>query len=512
MILIIILYKHILIPRLKLYFKYSFLCFCLILFSKAAFSQMMKQPCAKFSFNYGSNEDEITRQKAKLVGANFTNDRFGNSKSAVFLSGHEYSYINLGTYSALKPKKGSISLWIQLTREVSYGQGYTHNPIILTKIAPRDDYNEAYAIFYDMKAKKVVATCANDSSSAPNVYDMKDFVFMAWYHLVMTYDNHTLSFYINGKRVGTTLKNHETHFDPLDSVIVGGSANKKNVRYSFGTFDDIEFYDQVLTDSDVQELYQAPNPNKNRMLLDWILLALLCVAGITGICFFIRYRFRLILKKEKQRLELANKLLENDLRINRALMNPHFIFNALNTLHSHILVKNTDVASDYLVKFSRLIHKILESNMADTLSLEMEIELINRYLEIEELRFKDRIQYAVVFENVIPSAVTIPIMMVQPFVENAIWHGLRDKAGEKIITITFSLVEPAYIKCVIEDNGTGRKIKRNNPEKKSLSTGFVEHRLDLLNKIHKLRCTLKIIDKPEGAGTIVVLLMPNLNR
>jgi LytS/YehU family sensor histidine kinase len=233
---------------------------------------------------------------------------------------------------------------------------------------------------------------------------------------------------------------------------------------------------------------------------------------MTVIYFFIRQRFRRLLKKEKQRLELANKLLENDLRINRALMNPHFIFNSLNTLHNYILSKNTDVASDYLVKFSRLIRKILDSNMADTLSLEMEIELINRYLELEELRFKDGIKYEVITEDLIPSTITIPIMMVQPFVENAIWHGLRDKEGEKNITIAFSLFESAYIKCVIEDNGTGRKIKLNHLEKNSLATKFVKQRLDLLNKIHNLSCNLTIFDKPNGTGTIVTLLMPILNR
>jgi LytS/YehU family sensor histidine kinase len=150
--------------------------------------------------------------------------------------------------------------------------------------------------------------------------------------------------------------------------------------------------------------------------------------------------------------------------------------------------------------------------MADTLSLEMEIELINRYLEIEELRFKDRIKYEVIIEDVIPSTVTIPIMMVQPFVENAIWHGLRDKEGEKTIAISFSLFEISYIKCVIEDNGTGRKIKLNHPEKKSLATGFIRHRLALLNKIHNLSCDLTIIDKPNGTGTIIILLMPILNK
>jgi two-component sensor histidine kinase len=495
---------------MKLFYSWILFC-CLVLCSGPAFSQP-KNPSAKFSFNNGNAQDEVSAKKAKLVGANFTDDRFGNSKSAVFLSGHEFSYINLGTYSALKPKSGSISLWVNLTRETFHGQGYKHNPIILTKIAPRDDFFEAYAIYFDLENRKIVATCSNDSSSSPNVYQMEKFSFQTWHHLVITYDNHYLSFYIDGKQIGKAPKNFETGFDPLDSVMVGGSANKKNNRYSFGAFDDIQIYNTVLGDADVLALYNAPNPNKNQILLNWFLLAVSITGGITAIYFFARYRFRLVLKREKQHLELANKLLENDLRINRALMNPHFVFNALNTLHSYILVKNTDVASDYLVKFSRLIRKILDSNMADTLSLEMEVELITRYLEIEELRFKDKIRYEVTVQDLIPSAVSIPIMMVQPFVENAIWHGLLDKEGEKIITVSFSQFETAYIKCVIEDNGTGRKVIRNDTGKKSLATGFVQQRLDLLNRIHNLSCDLEIVDKPGGSGTRVVLLMPILNR
>lgn len=497
---------------LRSWFKYYFLCCWFVFFSATAFSQDKPNPKARFSFNNESEVDEVSRQKAKLVGTYFTDDRFGNPKSAVYLSGHEYSYINLGTYPALKPKTGSISLWVNLTREVFYGQGFTHNPIILTKSAPRDDFNEAYAIFYDYIAKKILVSCANDSTSSPNVYEMKGFSFLAWHHVVATYDNDHLSLYVDGSLSGTTLKNYEIKFDPLDSVMVGGSANKKNQRYSMGAFDDIEFYDKVLTASEVDALFRAPNPNKSRLMLNWILQLLAIGGAITGIYFFIRYRFSLVFKKEKQRLELANKLLENDLRINRALMNPHFIFNSLNTLHSYILIKDTDLASDYLVKFSRLIRKILDSNLADTISLDMEMDLLTRYLEIEELRFKDRIRYQIITEDVIPSTVTIPIMMVQPFVENAIWHGLRDKVGEKAITISFTLFESVYIKCTIEDNGTGRKTKINQPEKKSLATGFVKQRLELLNKIHNLSCSLTIVDKPNKTGTVVILIMPILNK
>src|SRR5436190_16045207 len=159
---------------MKAFIKYFVLCCWFVLFSDPTFSQL-KNPAAKFTFNNGSEVDEVSKRKVKLVGASFTDDRFGNSRSAVYLGGHASSYINLGAYKALKPKTGSISIWVNLARETFYGKGYTHNPIILTKNAPRDDYNEAYAIFFDFIIKKICVSFANDSLSSPNVYDMREF-------------------------------------------------------------------------------------------------------------------------------------------------------------------------------------------------------------------------------------------------------------------------------------------------------------------------------------------------
>ena len=103
--------------------------------------------------------------------------------------------------------------------------------------------------------------------------------------------------------------------------------------------------------------------------------------------------------------------------------------------------------------------------------------------------------------------------MVQPFIENAVWHGLKDKSGDKMVTVSFSLYEEKYLKCVIEDNGTGRKKRSlNNLEKKSLGTGFVQQRLNLLNRIHNLSASLTIVDKAGNSGTLVTLILPILNK
>ena len=104
-------------------------------------------------------------------------------------------------------------------------------------------------------------------------------------------------------------------------------------------------------------------------------------------------------------------------------------------------------------------------------------------------------------------------MMLQPFIENAIWHAFQGKEGEKRIMIAFRIEDPKYLECSIEDNGTGRKLKEENPqEKKSLATMFVIQRLEMLNKIYNLQCSLTITDKPASHGTIVKIRLPILNN
>lgn len=497
---------------LKFIYGYLFFTCCFLLTELHA--QEKKGPVAEFLFNEGKEIDEVAGIKAKLVGTKFTEDRFGNSNNAVYVFGNEYSYINLGTNPVMKPRAGTISIWVKMELEVYAGNGGRINPIIITKCADRADFNEAYQISYIVESKRIDAATSKDSLKQISIYSMKSFSRMKWHHLVLSYNDELFSFYVDGKLEGRAPKNFETKFNPLDSVMIGASASKKNARYLNGVVDDVVFYDRVLSDSEIAGLFNAPNPNKYKIIMDWVLRFFALLTGVLGIYFFIRYRLKLGMQKEKQQLELANQLLENELRINRAQMNPHFMFNSLNTLHNYILTHNTDKASDYLLKFSKLVRKVLDSNMSDTITLEMELELIDRYLEIEGMRFNEHIKHSIhINQTIVPSSITIPIMMIQPFIENSVWHGLREKAGDKIISISFSLLGTEYLQCIIEDNGTGRKLK--NPDlqkKKSLAIGFVEQRLTLLNKIYHLDCNLTIIDKENNMGTIVKIILPILKK
>lgn len=473
-----------------------------------------KGPAAKFTFNYRHAEDEVNQKNAKLVGVAFTVDRFGNSDCAVFMSGNKNSYVNLGSYKELKPKEGSVSIWVKMEHKIWSGIGAYYNPIIITKNTGLNDFYESYAIYFMLESERISATCAFDSTRDLGLYSNRKFERNIWHHLVMCYNFDRAQLYLDGRLEAETFKRFETKFLPGDSVVLGVTANKKNSRSFNGIIDDIEFYDRVLTEEEVMELYNAPDPNRKRVIIKKLSYALGVLILLIVTYLLIRRYLKASIKKGKGKLELANKLLENELRINRAMMNPHFVFNAMNTLHGHIIKQNYEKASDYLVKFSRLMRKILDSNMADIITLEAEIEILERYLEIEALRFMEHIFTRISVEPpLLPSVTSIPVMMLQPFVENAVWHGLRKKEGHKEIFITFSLHDEKYVKCVIEDNGVGReKSRQASQTKKSLATNFIEQRLELLNKIYGTKAALNILDKPQGQGTVVTITLPIINK
>ncbi len=449
-----------------------------------------------------------------MVGASYTYDRFGNPNSAVYVFGNQFSYINLGNQKVLKPNVGSLSLWVNVEKAVWSGKGFKANPIIVAKRNSDDDFFESYGIYYEYLSKKIAVCSVRDSLRQINITSMEDFELAKWQHLVFTYDDHFLSFYINGKLEKKIVKNFPTLFDSQLPLLLGVTANAKNDRFTQGAFDDIAIYDKVLNAAEVLDLYKAPNPNKYKIIFNWLLICLAILLIITLTYLYVKRRLSQALKKEKQLFQFSSTLLENELRVNRSLMNPHFIFNSLNTLHSLILKNEVDKANHYLIRFSKLTRKILENNASNTVLLSMEIQLLLGYVELESLRFEKDILYSIdVIPPLSPSNVSIPTMMLQPFVENAIWHGLLKKEGEKFLSISFSLHEGNYLLCIIEDNGVGRNPEANdNSQKKSMSTLFVSQRLDLLNKIHKLECQLSIEDKPNRSGTRVKIILPLLNN
>lgn len=474
------------------------------------YSQDQARVC--FSFDNKTTKDKISNLEPKLVNASFTEDRFGNKDHAVHLFGNPNSYLNLGTSSLLKPKAGSISLWVKVENALWYGTGYNANPLILTKRSREDDFFEAYAFYYMTESKKVAAVYTKDSTNQVFFSSKNKFELQKWHHVVLTYNNDSASFYVDGELDNRFKTGFELEFLEEDSVIVGVTGNKKNNRFFSGSIDDIEFYHKVLTPFEVNNLYQNPDPNRLSVLYASLKYAAMLGLLIGVVYFFIRRHLNRKLKQYQETLKLQTRLLETELRVNRALMNPHFIFNSLNSIQNLILNQHNDEANAYLLKFSKLMRKILESNTTENISLEDEVDILKRYLELEQLRFQEHFVYSIVLEDSVKSTkVRLPIMMIQPFVENSIWHGLMNKKGERNLEIRFAVRDEKYLFVSIDDNGLGRVDRENVlKEKKSLATLFVRSRLDLINKMHNLECYLKIIDKPNSGGTRVEISLPLL--
>lgn len=216
-------------------------------------------------------------------------------------------------------------------------------------------------------------------------------------------------------------------------------------------------------------------------------------------------------------LSFENEISNLKLDALRTQMNPHFIFNALNSIKAYLIDNNKEKAVYYLNKFAKLIRKILEGSRTDSVSLDEELETIELYMNIENIRFNETINFRVhCGGNVNLTSIKIPGLILQPFIENSLWHGLSMKEGDKNITIEVSSAENVT-SLTITDNGLGRQVARDNSEKKSfkkesLGIQFAQERLNYFNRKHITNYSFAISDLYDehlvAKGTRVVFIFP----
>jgi ligand-binding sensor domain-containing protein len=226
--------------------------------------------------------------------------------------------------------------------------------------------------------------------------------------------------------------------------------------------------------------------------------------------------FLIILKTLKQREEEKRQLLNAEKRSLLSQMNPHFIFNSLNSIQ-HFIIQNDEVqANNYLTNFSGLIRRILDNSKKNLIPLNEEISTLTLYLSMEKLRFENEFEYQIIKDKNLDFFETmIPPMLLQPFVENAIWHGLMPLKSKGSLIVSF-LAMGDYFQCRIEDNGIGREksslVKNKKDPHTSLGIQNIKERIDLLNKLNKKKIILTFTDirKPDGStgGTCVELVLP----
>jgi hypothetical protein len=241
-----------------------------------------------------------------------------------------------------------------------------------------------------------------------------------------------------------------------------------------------------------------------------ILLAALLLLLITG-AFIWR---NINLRKKNEQLELLRRQAElqqqaQDLEMKalKAQMNPHFIFNSLSSINWFILKNKTQEASDYLTSFSRLIRMVLTNSDKPVISLDEELKMLRLYLDMEQLRLEHSFDYKIeMMNNIDPAEIYMPPMILQPFCENAIWHGLSHKNEKGVLTVNFEL-QGLVLHCTITDNGVGREkaaqLKNKAGHKdSSLGIQITKSRLSLFNGAQKESEYYKIEDVLNEAGVV----------
>jgi LytS/YehU family sensor histidine kinase len=243
----------------------------------------------------------------------------------------------------------------------------------------------------------------------------------------------------------------------------------------------------------------------------FIALGILLAAGL--IYWAVQKRLAAIQASTKLKEHIA----EIEMRALRAQMNPHFIFNCLNSINRYIVKSDHATASLYLTRFSKLIRLILDNSNSKSILLSNELEALKLYIEMEALRFDHRFTYDVSLANDIHSdSIEVPPLIVQPYVENAIWHGLLHKENGGHLQIDLSMNGENELLFIVEDDGVGReKAKefksKSATTKKSLGLKLTEDRIAVLNKYAKHQASVKIVDVIKNgivSGTRVSITIP----
>ncbi len=297
------------------------------------------------------------------------------------------------------------------------------------------------------------------------------------------------------------LKGRDLNLNELQYGIYHIRVKAKNMRGQFSN--------QLVFDFEIDTPFYKE--------LWFILLAIL--TSLFGIGFIVWFRFKEIRSKNRilqEKIKIEKELYKSTLSSIKAQMNPHFLFNALNTIQSFIYTNDRKTASSYLVSFSELTRMILDMSNRELVSLSEEITALNLYLKLEKMRFEDDFSYVMNTENLPHQNFQIPSMLIQPYVENAIKHGLLHKKGERKLEIRFEYIQ-SILNVQIEDNGIGieasQKLnKSKNQKHESFSTHANQKRFEILNQMNQQHIGVEIItiknEDNSVKGTLVSLSIP----
>ncbi|MBN2746457.1 MAG: histidine kinase, partial [Bacteroidales bacterium] len=308
------------------------------------------------------------------------------------------------------------------------------------------------------------------------------------------------------------LKSYEEYAAILDELYSQSELEYKDITQLNNQLRDhqwrIDFLekDKQIYDAEIEMIAKESELKEEKLSYQRTFIILLSGLILLLLAFIIVLIARMRIQK-KHNSYLALKSL-------RTQMNPHFIFNALNSIN-HFIVKNDERnANKFLGKFAKLMRDILQNSEADFIPVKQEIEMIRHYLELEYMRFPDKFKYEfLIQEELENSDFEIPPMILQPYIENAVWHGLRYLESDGKLSVKMEKAEKS-LRVIIEDNGIGRaksaSLKtKNQLEHKSKGLTNTSGRLKILSRLYGKEIHVEITDlHPDGTGTRVELVLP----
>lgn len=349
------------------------------------------------------------------------------------------------------------------------------------------------------------------------------------------------NFLVNGKKINigkeTELKHNQNNINIKFNTIHYKSLGNYSYRYRLKGLDD-KWYTQSSSIKNINflalnpgvykfqinikigEKYTPINEINFRICNPFWLQPWFLTINIIALLALLYLVYRSAVIKTRKSEELKEQLALSQLIALRSQMNPHFIFNVLNAVQGLIYSNQKSKASDYLGKFSDLMRRILETSDVNEVTIEKELETIELYVSLEKARFEDDFEYTIsIPDDVDLSQHNIPSMIIQPFVENAIKHGLMHKSGLKILLIRVELLEDVWC-FTVDDNGIGRKASEiiNQKIKKHISfaTKAIDNRVRLINKITDITIDIEVIDKKsnkeDSLGTRIKIYIPVIDK
>ncbi|WP_228448738.1 tetratricopeptide repeat-containing sensor histidine kinase [Chryseobacterium mulctrae] len=304
--------------------------------------------------------------------------------------------------------------------------------------------------------------------------------------------------------------------DSLYNISENTNASVQLYRDFLGKLPDLVSKDRSLVDNKIledteQRISQLEQEKKlkdelirKKNIFNYSLIGVLVL--LTGLIIFI---FRTLKKVQIKNKKIALQSLRRE-------MNPHFIFNSLNSVNHFIATNNELEANQYLTKFSKLMRGVMENSSEDFIPFQQELDLLQNYLALEKTRFSDKFDYEIeVDESLNTQSLKVPGMLIQPFLENAVWHGLRYRTDKGFLSLKFEKNNDS-LNVFIEDNGIGieeSKKQKTEHQKSRKGRGMKNtlERIALLNDLYKQNIQCKITDKKEEPGVFVEISFKLIN-